>query len=104
MGKSILVIDTPKSCIECELHAITDYNEVPSCEMYCVVMGEIVEDFCTTKRADWCPLKEIPKNKNETQYLTRKDNRGNTETYGEKVSEYAVGYNACIKEILKERE
>ena len=34
-----------------------------------------------TFKPDWCPLEKLPKKKEEKQYLTRTDNRGNIETY-----------------------
>ena len=47
MSKSILVIDTPDDCNECELHALTecDYDK----EFYCVANGKMVEEFACSK-------------------------------------------------------
>ena len=59
MSKSILVIDTPENCNECLLSSLTecDYGK----EVYCILNGEILEDFaCRRTKPDWCPLLDLP--------------------------------------------
>lgn len=71
----------------------------------------IPEDYCIKndrglinkdERPGWCPLKEAPKKLAEEKQLQRLDGRGNMEAYGRMSDRYAIGYNACIDEILKE--
>lgn len=80
MSKSILVIDTPETCGQCpcSLEVSTDC---------CGVNGK---DVNFHKKPDWCPLKEAPQKLAEENRWFSKD--------------YAVGFNACIDEILKERD
>ena len=88
MSKSILVIDTPENCNECELRALTecDYDK----EFYCVANGENVEEFvCSKTKPDWCPLRDLPEKKEENKYHNNYE-RGIVD-----------GFNACIDEILK---
>ncbi len=88
MSKSILVIDTPENCNECELHALTecDYSK----EFYCVINGKMIEEFaCSKSKPDWCPLRDFPEERNENNTYT------DCEYYR------AQGFNACIDEILK---
>lgn len=95
MSKSILVIDTPiQVCQKCKLCYECEDNDY-----MCAAEGKIIPDG---EKPDWCPIRDLPEKKEEKQYLTRKDNRGNTETYGETRDMIAVGWNACIDEILKE--
>lgn len=101
MSKSILVIDTPKSCADC-----------PCCfaDNVMVWCGKEKDTLCEpgetpegieTFKPDWCPLKKLTKKKEEKQYLTRTNSRGSIETYGETKDAVAVGWNMCIDEILK---
>lgn len=94
MSKSILVIDTPDNCNECELHALTecDYNK----EFYCVINGKIVEEFaCSKAKPDWCPLRNLPRKK----MLLGLDGASNAMEIRERGRQ--EGFNACIDEILK---
>lgn len=75
MGKSILIIDTPKCCGECPMSGTS-------------VCRKWNRKDAKTFPKD-CQLKELPKKKSETS------------KYGSNVY-YAEGYNACIDEILKE--
>lgn len=101
MSKSILVIDTPESCKECPCGSSV---ETMSFDDYCcceVSNRQILEEVYALEKPDLCPLRDFPEKKGEKQYMTRKDNRGNTETYGEIRDMIAVGWNMCIDEILK---
>lgn len=87
MSKSILVIDTPENCNECELHALTkrDYDK----EFYCTPIGKIVDEFANNgTKPDWCPLKDVPEKRDQKTVITYFDG-------------WNSGYNACIDEILK---
>lgn len=83
MSKSILIIDIPESCAKCPLffEAYTD--------MTCRANGRTIDyPFPSDRVSEWCPLKQIPQKLAEENRWFSKD--------------YAVGYNACIHEILRE--
>lgn len=77
--KSILVIDTPKSCFECPL-MYYDCMVIKDDRKY-----ETRED----RRPDWCPLKPLPKPKDidEVEW-------GDDLALGE-----IKGWNDCLEEI-----
>ncbi len=79
-SKSILVIDTPKNCAECQLNSHTDYDF----------------DVCwVTQGKGECPLRSLPQKKeikNSIQY------RGLAEEYRKE------GWNACLDAIEGETE
>lgn len=90
MSKSILVIDTPKACIDCPCHFAEDTGQV-----WCGKENkELLEDDIQTFKPDWCPLLDLPK----------KTSVGIEVCVGNKtdcVKSYVDGYNACIDKILK---
>lgn len=73
MSKSILVIDTPETCLDCkfcrELHegieACCELSDNPDNAELC---REIEADYCQEK-PDWCPLRDLPEKRNEDDYL-----------------------------------
>lgn len=77
MSKAILVMDMPENCVRCKLQDWMNCRIVKGCHT-----GET--------RPIWCPLKPVPDKKAHT----------------ENVLEVFVntGYNACIDEILGEKE
>lgn len=98
MSKSILVIDTPETCLDCmfcrELHEGIEACCELSDELEDKELCRMIEiDYCQEK-PDWCPLKE----------MIRKTSVGIEVCIGNKtecVKSYVDGYNACIDEILK---
>ena len=58
MSKSVLVIDTPERCIDCEIGQ-NHSNILETC-VYCPVAGKHVLDKETETIPDWCPLKPLP--------------------------------------------
>lgn len=81
MSKSILVIDTPETCVECEFLA----NRLCG-KGRCILNKDTANVISDKGKPDWCPLKEAPK-----KYKTFSMN-------------FERGYNACVDEILKERD
>ena len=79
MSKAVLVMDMQESCKKCRFHL-----NYPSVKHYCYIKQEAFEE----EKPKWCPLKPLPE-KREADSLYD--------------SEYfeALGYNACIDEILK---
>ena len=87
-GKSLFMMDTPESCVDCQF--CYEYHE--GIEACCTVTREpsnddmyriIKEDYCQDK-PDWCPLKLMPEKK--LVVLDSLDCYGN-------------GWNACIDAI-----
>ena len=77
--KAILVLDEmPKNCFKCKLQDWANCRIVKGCHT-----GDT--------RPDWCPLKPIPKKKEKA-------------TKSESVACFNMGYNACIDEILGDKE
>ena len=81
MSKSILVIDTPKSCSECILREMS----------HCMITQEMIGD---THR---CPLSPLPSSISLKQYVD------NSELNMESMlaCQYAQGWNEYRNEILK---
>lgn len=88
MSKSILVIDIPQKCEECQLcknymkvsHA---WGNPDTYEVYCAgIANKILMEVPKDKKPDWCPLVDIP------------------EKYKAVSMNFERGYNACIDEIL----
>lgn len=100
MSKSILIIDTPERCSMCEFLHRTD-------EDYCYC-GRLGFDYQVNEymrsmpkgKPNWCPLKEFPERKERIQYC----GNGVIGINDMSKSRFNEGWNACIDEILKERD
>lgn len=94
MGKSVLVIDTPETCLECMF--CHEFND--GIEAYCYVtddnedkesMREIqCEDGYCQGKPDWCPLKELP------------GEIHNDSLYDEYEDGYDMGWNRLLELIV----
>jgi hypothetical protein len=87
--KAILVMDMPSSCMGCNfLHCEIEENKE-----YCEAR-EIRKqvDLAKEEKPDWCPLRELPNPKE----------KGKAENILEIFTN--TGYNACIDEILGDKE
>lgn len=81
MSKAVLVLDMPKSCIDCPCHFAEENGMV-----YCGVMKKgLLSDDIETYKPDWCPLRELPEKAYHEYYC---DN-----------GRYDRGWNACIDAI-----
>lgn len=80
MSKVMLLMDKQEKCNGCILHGTVIGKQI------CLAEFKRVRD--ENKRPDWCPLKDVP-NKIEN-------------TIGDMDYYKAIGFNACIDEILKE--
>ena len=98
--KSVLVIETPSSCVTCPLSFYNNVYKEHQCrgrEYY-----RTIQDYkeqgkyigLDDKRPEWCPLLPAPECKDLTQYTTGSTNL-------DKVIQYAhdQGYNDCLYEI-----
>ena len=98
MSKSVLVMETPKSCYNCPFG--TEYYDIyiykGNCELaehlgkIMTLLTEEYYGFESKSRPEWCPLKPLPEKK---EYIVPIDN---VESQKDII---AVGWNACIDEI-----
>ena len=94
--KSILVVDEPRVCSECDLFKNYYDEEHEEWDYCCAYTEQIIDiDEAEQHRHKDCPLKSMPKKKG----ISLK------EAIGEKCSCYSDGWNDCIEAILgKEKE
>ena len=78
MAKAMLIMDMPKCCALCELY----YSQVGLPK--CTATWRTIDFKNTEVRQEWCPLREVPQKIEEDH----------------EYDEIALGYNACIDEIL----
>lgn len=95
MSKSVFVIDTPETCIDCIF--CQEYRTKSKKYAYCYVTnGDSENDMKLIKyvygyrqgKPDWCPLRELPEEDHEDQYPDEWEDG------------YADGWNDCLKEIM----
>ena len=95
MEKSVLVIDNPQKCEECQLcknyiKARHAWGNPDTYEVYCAgIANRTLMEVPRNKKPDWCPLKNIP-SKKEDSLLYNAYQKGKVD-----------GYNSCIEEIIK---
>ena len=92
MSKSVLVIDTPENCLDCQFC----YELDEGVEAYCSISDDDKDTSLMKKidceygycqgKPDWCPLKELPNKKN----------------WGEIFNGNVKSWNDCLKEIIGE--
>lgn len=96
MSKSVFVIDTPETCIDCIF--CQEYKTKSREYAYCYVTnGDSENDMklidCIygyrQSKPDWCPLKPLPEEDHENHYPDEWEDG------------YADGWNACLKEIVE---
>lgn len=100
MTKSLLVIDTPKSCSQCEIFNFSDLTCL-GCKVNFKDIGKV--HSC-------CPLKPIPKKreiiswdkKKYPRYIEWREHLKDLSTDDWEESSRNKGYNACIDKILGE--
>lgn len=96
MSKSVLVVDTPETCLDCELCFELDEGV----DAICLVMSDdkdnslckkiICKDGYCQEKPDWCPLKEVPEEEH------------NDYKYDEYCDGYDDGWNGFRDRILGE--
>lgn len=85
--KAILIMDMPSSCDKCPLFG-SHYSD-----MTCRANGRGINyPYPKEVRQDWCPLKPMPEYRKSVL---------RQEEFGEG---FDMGYNACIDEILGDKE
>jgi hypothetical protein len=98
MAKAVLVMDMPESCFGCNFLYCNADAGIDSCQA--MKVSRIV-DSETYERPDWCPLRELPKKKEE--FELRKCKGSMKGTWKVPLIENK-GFNACLDEILKEKK
>lgn len=90
MRKSVLVIDTPENCLDCQFCYELDEGVEACCSISdddkdTSIMKKIDCEYgyCQGK-PDWCPLRELPNKKN----------------WGEIFNGNVKGWNDCLREII----
>lgn len=78
MSKSVLVIDTPVNCEWCTVRGGSFY-------CHCKLNHRNIEDI--KKKSDWCPLKPLPKKKEERDWRSKLS------------LAWVRGWNTCISKI-----
>ena len=101
MNKSVLIIDTPKSCKECIFTSLSpNIEEINCCGLMVYLKEEI---FCTDgfieQKPIWCPLLPLPGRKNLRQYTDAALNIDSILAY-----QHVQGYNDCLYDIQKGSE
>ena len=86
--KAILVIDIPKTCLDCPVCSLDEMDG----DYICGKTGKCVEEYFD-KKPSWCPLRPLPK-RNEYRADTKYENMDKYSTG------YADGRNDCLDEIL----
>lgn len=96
-NKSILILDTPETCVDCQFC----YELDEGIEAYCSItdddkdkslMKEIdCEDGYCQGKPDWCPLKELPERKEITE----------TYRWEDRLPSFKCGWNWCLDEIMR---
>ena len=84
--KSVLVINTPKNCKECDCHLW----------LVCVPADEDIDEYIDASKTkpDWCPLRPLPE---------KKGKHGELHEYDTDIH-YEIGWNDCLDEITGETE
>ena len=88
MTKSVLVIDNPESCFECNFLYCDGDTNLDSCQAR--EEARLV-DSATYEKPDWCPLRELPEKIPELKSGYEDIN----------TSIRRVGWTACLDKILK---
>lgn len=87
-GKSVLVVDTPKTCKECPCQMM----------LVCVPADEDIDEYINPSKTkpDWCPLRPLPHKK-----MPKQDEAFPQDM---RLIDRWRGWDACIDEIIGETE
>lgn len=87
MSKSVLVMDTPESCINCKVGQNMS-NCMETC-IRCPIAGKCALNEEAESIPDWCPLKPLPE----------KFDGEKSRKLGDFEPLFKIGWNGCIDEI-----
>jgi hypothetical protein len=100
MSKSIIVLDTPSSCVMCPLSFYNDYYKEHQCRgrEYYRSINDYKEQGSRTgsqnKRPEWCPLIPLPEPKDLDKYPTFSTDLRTVLQYT-----HDEGYNDCLSDL-----
>lgn len=100
--KAILVIEMPKDCYECNMSVLAGESHTGQMCFRCVNHPTIMVLTKEKTRPDWCPLRELPQKKDYE--VLKAGARGYGKTQNMLSNAHINGYNACIDEILGDKE
>lgn len=93
--KAILVIDKmPTQCAMCPLHSTVEGDDYDDVSYFCTVADVYSRITYAEGKPDWCPLKEMPKERILPTMEVQNTN------YGEEPW-FSDGWNACLEEISR---
>ena len=88
MSKAMLIMDMPESCAKCRINIDGFCPAIlEPCE--CVEGGEMWKETPKNRKADWCPLREVPEKQEPILF---------------EPDDYYIGYNDCLDDILRRCE
>lgn len=92
MSKAVLVMDMPEKCKYCPFQMVAyDSDLFEEGECFCCFECQTVQEYVDKdKKADWCPLRELPERKDVAA--------SNLDTHVYR----AEGWNDCLDAILEE--
>jgi hypothetical protein len=97
MSKSVLVIDTPESCRECNFRK---YNEFGRCYVCAAKNNYMIDrDVNIDIIPYWCPLSPLPEKISLHKFIGKAAFDNNMATMMGR--QYTQGYNSCLDDILK---
>ena len=99
MAKAMLIMDMPKSCVECRLSENGKICKDGNRLIFDIVekKGVLTQEYIgLTAKPDWCQLREVPKKIDYASHF-KEDLQSIDFSMG-----YTKGYNACIDKILNE--
>lgn len=91
MAKAVLVMDMPECCADCAC----SYFERGSKELN-LICGATGEDANNVGKPDWCPLRELPERKPESE---RRECEGSARGTWQVPLLENMGWNACLDKI-----
>lgn len=103
MSKSVLVIDTPESCVLCPLSYYNERHEEHQCrglDDYKTIENwyrQCVDD--KDPRPEWCPLSTLPE-----EIKLKQDEETVYDTYSLLMRHYAKGWNDFREELMEKNK
>ena len=103
MSKSVLIIDTPKSCDKCKLNYDCCGCMITGTNFWYTESTENKENNFNpdTQILPDCPLSPLPPHKDLTHYVHRGDAKSMTHMM---MSIHDAGYNHCLDDLQKGEE
>lgn len=101
MSKGFILVDVPDKCSDCRFCS----EVLEGIEACCELEDDFKDDELirkidvnyTQKKPDWCPIREFPERRKETLIPV-------SERVFKRCSEYATGWNNCLKTIISNQE